>query len=57
MGRFYGARVGRTSRGRAGGELLVVKRAGPKRGVVLLPRRWVVERTFSIPLSPDARAV
>jgi hypothetical protein len=34
-----------------------VKHAGPKRGVVLLPRRWVVERTFSIPLSPDARAV
>jgi transposase len=28
-------------------ELLVVKHAGPKRGFVLLPRRWVVERTFA----------
>ena len=30
-----------------GVELLVVKHAGPKRGFVLLPRRWVVERTFA----------
>jgi transposase len=30
-----------------GSELLVVKHAGPKRGFVLLPRRWVVERTFA----------
>lgn len=27
--------------------LLVVKHAGPRRGFVLLPRRWVVERTFA----------
>ena len=30
-----------------GVEWLVVKHAGPKRGFVLLPRRWVVERTFA----------
>jgi transposase len=30
-----------------GVELLVVKHAGPKRGFVLLPRLWVVERTFA----------
>lgn len=30
-----------------GVELLVVKHAGPRRGFVLLPRRWVVERTFA----------
>lgn len=28
-------------------ELLVVKHAGPRRGFVLLPRRWVMERTFA----------
>jgi transposase len=27
--------------------LVVIKHAGPKRGFVLLPRRWVVERTFA----------
>ena len=32
---------------RQGIELLVVKHAGPRRGFVLLPRRWVVERTFA----------
>ena len=32
---------------RHGVELLVVKHAGPRRGVVLLPRRWVVERTVA----------
>jgi transposase len=30
-----------------GVELLVVKHAGPRRGFVLLPRRWVMERTFA----------
>ena len=30
-----------------GVQLLVVKHAGPRRGFVLLPRRWVVERTFA----------
>ena len=32
--------------GAKGIELVVVKHAEPKRGFVLLPRRWVVERTF-----------
>lgn len=36
-----------TAAAEQGLELLVVKHAGPKRGFVLLPRRWVVERTFA----------
>ena len=28
-------------------ELVVVKHTEPKKGFVLLPRRWVVERTFA----------
>lgn len=31
----------------AGMELVVVKHSEPKRGFVLLPRRWVVERSFA----------
>ncbi len=37
----------RADAARHGVELLVVKHAGPRRGFVLLPRRWVVERTFA----------
>lgn len=36
-----------TAAAEQGVALLVVKHAGPRRGFVLLPRRWVVERTFA----------
>jgi len=34
---------------RHGVELIVVKRQEAKRGFILLPKRWIVERSFAWP--------
>ena len=43
----YTGEEARTAAARQGIELLVVKHEQAKRGFVLLPRRWVVERSFA----------